>query len=229
MATCPSGHDSSAADYCDVCGVRISSAPEPAAPPAGSETMVIAAQGEERCPDCDAPRTGRFCETDGYDFLTGAASPARPLPESAGPAGRSTAPGPWTAVIAADRAYYDQVIEQTPSDAEASIEFPSDCPDRVLPLTGGEVRIGRKSMSRGLVPEIDLSGPPMDPGVSHVHAVLAPRGDDDWVLIDAGSTNGTTINGSEQPVPANAEVPVSDGDRIHVGAWTTITLRKTVS
>jgi hypothetical protein len=229
MANCPSGHDSTTTDYCDVCGDRIAGTPEQAGShgPQGPRTRDIAGPGEEPCPHCGAPRTGRFCEEDGHDFLTGAAPPpVMPLPDTSAGAGESPISAPWTVVITADRAYYDQVIEQTPAEAAASIAFPSHCPDRVLPLTGGEIRIGRKSRSRGVIPEIDLSGPPEDPGVSHIHAVLAPQGDD-WALIDTGSTNGTTVNGSEQPVPANVEVPVSDGDRIHLGAWTTITLRKT--
>jgi pSer/pThr/pTyr-binding forkhead associated (FHA) protein len=47
-----------------------------------------------------------------------------------------------------------------------------------------------------------------------------------WLLVDPGSTNGTTLNGSNDELPVDTEVPVTDGDRIHVGAWTTIVLRK---
>jgi pSer/pThr/pTyr-binding forkhead associated (FHA) protein len=42
---------------------------------------------------------------------------------------------------------------------------------------------------------------------------------------DLGSTNGTTINDGADPIDADAPVPLGDGDRIHLGAWTTITLR----
>jgi hypothetical protein len=216
MANCPSGHDSGTSDYCDVCGERI--VPGSAVPDGGP--------GEQTCPDCGTPRTGRFCEADGHDFLSAAAAPSdRPLPDADG-SGEPAASTSWTVVITADRAYYDQVVEQAPDGAAVAIEFPAGVPERVLPLVGGELRIGRTSMSRGLVPEIDLSGPPEDPGVSHLHAVLALRGDD-WTLIDTGSTNGTTVNGSGQALPVDLEVPVGDGDRIHVGAWTTIILRRT--
>jgi pSer/pThr/pTyr-binding forkhead associated (FHA) protein len=74
------------------------------------------------------------------------------------------------------------------------------------------------------VPEIDLSAPPEDPGVSHLHAVLLAQPDGTWNLVDPGSTNGTTVNGGTEPIPVNAPLPMADGDRIHVGAWTTITL-----
>jgi hypothetical protein len=56
--------------------------------------------------------------------------------------------------------------------------------------------------------------------------VLLARPGGSWVLVDPGSTNGTCLNGSTATIPFNVEVPVGDGDRIHVGVWTTITLRK---
>jgi pSer/pThr/pTyr-binding forkhead associated (FHA) protein len=88
------------------------------------------------------------------------------------------------------------------------------------------VRIGRGSPSRGVTPEIDLRVAPEDPGVSHTHAVLLARPGGRWVLVDPGSRNGTCLNGSTATIPVNTEVPVGDGDRIHVGVWTTITLRR---
>jgi hypothetical protein len=53
----------------------------------------------------------------------------------------------------------------------ASIQFPAYCPEPRFRLTGREMRIGRRSTSRGLEPEIDLTGPPADPVISHLHAV----------------------------------------------------------
>jgi pSer/pThr/pTyr-binding forkhead associated (FHA) protein len=44
--------------------------------------------------------------------------------------------------------------------------------------------------------------------------------------VDPGSTNGTTVNGSADPIPVNVEVPLRDGDRIHIGVWTTIRLER---
>ncbi|MBB5964663.1 FHA domain-containing protein [Planomonospora venezuelensis] len=115
------------------------------------------------------------------------------------------------------------MIAQGGPDSERVL-FPPYCPRRDIPLAGPEIRIGRPSRSRNLVPEIDLSGPPEDPGVSHLHAVLLPGPGGGWTLVDPGSANGTVVNGRQ--IGINEPVPVGDGDRIHLGAWTLITLRR---
>jgi pSer/pThr/pTyr-binding forkhead associated (FHA) protein len=127
-------------------------------------------------------------------------------------------------VVVADRDYYEAVLRQ--SGESNGFTFPPYCPERRIPLDRPQIRIGRRSVSQGTVPEIDLSEPPEDPGASHTHAVLLGRPDGTWTLVDPGSTNGTTMNGNDDPIPVNVEVPVSDGDRIHIGVWTTITLRR---
>ncbi|WP_149257771.1 FHA domain-containing protein [Actinomadura sp. K4S16] len=150
--------------------------------------------------------------------------PAPPVPTH--PVPEPSAPGAvWTAVVRADREYYNTVIAEEGPDS-ASLSFPPYAPERRIPLTGGQVRIGRRSSSQPSPPEIDLREPPEDPGVSHVHAVLLAKPDGTWTLVDPGSTNRTCVNGSTAPIPYNVEVPLTDGDRIHVGAWTTITLTR---
>jgi FHA domain len=278
MPTCPAGHDSTDPDFCDVCGIRIGGPATGAAPAAGtapagtasgapaatdsgaapaSATVGADATGEP-CPQCGAPRSGQFCETCGFDFVSGKAmspsTPSAPAQPDSGPApapgrgavgpdgdggtgpgdagtgpGDGSAPsGPgsrapvWTAVVTADRAYYDGVIAEGGPDA-ASIEFPGYCPERRFRLSGQEMRIGRRSMSRGLEPEIDLTGPPTDPGVSHLHAVLIAEPDGSWVVLDPGSANGTMVNDGE--IPGGVKVPLHDGDRICIGAWTVLTIR----
>ncbi|MEV5751167.1 FHA domain-containing protein [Actinoallomurus sp. NPDC052308] len=251
MATCPAGHTSTATDYCDVCGARIgdaaavpaSASAAPVTPAFGTPAPGAPAAGEP-CPDCGAPRTGRFCEACGYDYAVGGGRPTPPPPAAppvpppaAGDPGEEDpvtrdwappkAPQPdppatdWAAVVIADREYYDRVVTE-----DEGFTFPPYCPSRRIPLSGEQVLIGRRSASRGLTPEIDLSEPPADPGVSHTHAVLLAKPDGTWTLVDPGSTNGTTINESDTPIPVNVEVPLRDGDRVHVGVWTTITLRR---
>jgi serine/threonine protein kinase len=129
----------------------------------------------------------------------------------------------WTAVVAADRAYYDSVRAVSDQDA-ASISLPAHVPERRFRLSGTRVRIGRRSVSRRIEPEIDLTGPPTDPGVSRLHAVLIGGPDRNWSVVDPGSPNGIMVNGKD--VPAGQEVPLRDGDRIHLGAWTVITITR---
>jgi len=124
-------------------------------------------------------------------------------------------------VVTADRAYYDSVLAAGGPDA-AALDFPAYCPERRFQLSGTEMRIGRRSASRGLEPEIDLSGPPADPGVSHLHAVLTAEPDGGWSVLDPGSSNGTQVNGDD--IPGGVKVPLRGGDRIHVGAWTLLTI-----
>ena len=100
--------------------------------------------------------------------------------------------------------------------------FPPYCPDREFELDGDTVRIGR-SGKRGTV-DIDLSDPPTDPGVSHLHAVLQRRQDGGWQVVDLESMNGTVLNDDTAPIPPNQAFPVEAGYRIHVGVWTTLTL-----
>ena len=142
----------------------------------------------------------------------GVPAPRGPLIAPAAPAD-----GEWTAVVTADRGYYDAVQAAGGPDA-AGIAFPAYFPQRRFRLAGTEVRIGRHSPSSGIDPEIDLSVPPADPGVSRLHAVLLRAPDGGWSVVDPGSANGTTVNGSE--IPRGQAVPLRDGDRIHLGAWT---------
>jgi len=150
---------------------------------------------------------------------SGSAVPAVPAPPVAAPA--APAGAGWTAVVTADRAYYDSVRADGGRDA-ADIAFPVYYPQRRFRLSGTEVRIGRRSTRSGIDPEIDLTGPPADPGVSRLHAVLLRAEDGTWSVLDPGSANGTLVNGNE--IPRDQMVPVKAGDRICLGAWTAISI-----
>jgi hypothetical protein len=139
------------------------------------------------------------------------------------PAADPAVPAGWSVAATADRAYYDTVTASGGPDA-ALVTFPPYCPERRFALTEREMRIGRRSASRGLTPEIDLTGPPLDPGISRLHAVLIADPELGWSVIDPGSENGTIVNGKE--IPTAVPVPLHDGDRIHLGAWTLITVSK---
>src|SRR5262245_47622424 len=124
----------------------------------------------------------------------------------------------WQAVVTADRDYWRSV-------AAGDTEFPDHYQPRRFTLTKHEIWIGRENVPRGIRPEIDLSGSPEDRGVSHAHACLIRQADGSYALVDVGSKNGTTINDDPSPVPNNIPIPLENGDQIHLGAWTTISLR----
>ncbi|WP_411112864.1 FHA domain-containing protein [Streptomyces sp. 029-5] len=135
------------------------------------------------------------------------------------------APAGWTAVIGPDREYFMAMMQRSGPEA-TGLNLPAYSPEQRLPLAGNQVSIGRRRHSTGESPEIDLSVPPEDPGVSHQHAVLVHQPDGSWAVVDQNSTNGTTLNGAEDPIQPYVPVPLKDGDRVHVGAWTTITIRR---
>ncbi|WP_344961851.1 FHA domain-containing protein [Streptomyces thioluteus] len=141
------------------------------------------------------------------------------------PSAPAAPPAGWLAVIAPDRDYFRSMMNRSGPEA-AGLNLPAYSPEQQCRLTGPQITIGRRRHSTGESPDIDLSRPPEDPGVSHQHAVLVEQPDGSWAVVDQDSTNGTTINGSEDPIQPYVPVPLQDGDRVHVGAWTTITVRR---
>ncbi|MFI6166592.1 FHA domain-containing protein [Nocardia sp. NPDC051052] len=207
--TCPEGHQSSATDYCDVCGA-----------PIGTAQATVAAAPVALCPSCGAPSSGRFCEVCGHDSAlpTPAVRPDLLIAEaSSAVSAPSTA---WVATITADRAFYDRVIARKGPDAD-QVGFPAFYPERRIVLRGNDILIGKRSVSQGLTPDIDLGIAPADVGVSRAHATIHLDGEE-LTVTDLGSTNGTSVNGSDELIPAKVPVPLRSGDRIHLGGWTTI-------
>jgi hypothetical protein len=197
-ATCPNGHVSATSDYCDQCGALIED--EHRTPP--SEVTRRSAASE--CPGCGTARVAddRFCESCGHDFTVAAADP-------------STALELWELVIVADRHYFERHLSQ-------EIAFPGGTEPRRLMLEHDEVRIGRGRA--GADAGVDLTGAADDPALSRLHAVLARQDDGSYTIEDVGSTNGTEVNG--RALPSNEPVRLADGDRIQLGAWTTMTMRR---
>jgi hypothetical protein len=204
--------------------------------------------GPTPCPDCGTPASGRFCESCGFDLLMARLAPdvVETPPDSAATSAApengavnaaagevsaesvpaTGAPVSWRLVVSADAAYYARMQDEAEPDAEP-ISFPAFCPERRFALDGDQILIGRRSRSRGIEPQIDLSGPPEDPAVSHAHALLVPQPAGGWAVVDLDSANGTYVNDEPDPIRANEPVPLGDGDHVHLGAWTTLTLRRT--
>jgi len=201
MAICADGHLSAAEDFCDVCGVAIGSV----------VTQSVSLPESRICRACGTPVSGRFCEACGHDA-------ALPQPQPA--AAPVVAPARWTAAVAADREFYDRVLARGGPD---TVEFPEFYPERRIALRKGTTLIGRRNRSQGIDPDIDLGIHPSDRGVSTQHAVLRIRGSG-LTVTDLGSTNGTSLNDSDDLLGNGEETALADGDRIHVGAWTTITV-----
>ncbi|MEU9097465.1 FHA domain-containing protein [Streptomyces sp. NPDC048361] len=135
------------------------------------------------------------------------------------------APAGWSITIGPDREYFLAMMQRSGPEA-SGLNLPAYSPEQQRPLSGNQITIGRRRHSTGEAPDIDLSVPPEDPGVSHQHAVLVQQPDGTWAVVDQNSTNGTTVNGASEPIQPYVPVPLQDGDRVHVGAWTTITVRR---
>lgn len=228
MSRCPAGHDSTATDYCDVCGLAITAA---GSPTSGAAPTPTPDSGANDCPNCGAanPPNALFCEACGYDFTTGSLPRQVDPPSSAAapdpgvePASANPSPAPadsWVAEIWIDPDWY--------ADQKSTDSMPSPGLPTVIGLKHTSILIGRSSRSRGIDPDIDLSS---DNGISRRHAQLTTDGSR-WFVEDLGSSNGTYVGSASGKLPT-AAVPqgqrkqVTDDDRIYVGAWTRIVVRQ---
>ena len=207
---------------------------DPAVPPASpaSQPATMApptapaqvAPSASMAPPAAPPRAGPLA-------MPAAAAPPAPAPAPAPPvvsAAPPTRPIPalavsWTVLVASDRAYYD-MMKSVRDQRGPDVAFPALPGQRRIRLTGDKMRIGRRSATRELKPEIDLAEHPVDPGVSRLHAVLIATSDGNWSILDPGSANGTLLNGRE--IPAGEQIPLQEGDRINLGAWTVISMHR---
>src|SRR5207248_4000647 len=136
--------------------------------------------------------------------------PARDRQPSA-PDPQPTSGPAWEVRVRADRTYFAKV------EADG-VDFPIEPASWSFALDMDRATIGRSSARRGIHPDIDLSGPPTDTGVSHRHAVLVRQAGGTWAILDPGSTNGTYLDDSLEAIPQDRLVPIVEGDQIHIGA-----------
>lgn len=204
----------------------------------------MSAGTDQECSSCGAAHgpDDIFCESCGYDFITGSLpsaeeiqrlglslpAPAGPDPVAATPDDPGSGSGPVTAAVlvhvevAADRAYFDAVV------SEGELSFPDPAPEsRHLELAGPEIHIGRASQSRAIHPDVDLASLTGDPAVSSRHAVLRVADDGSITITDVGSTNGTIIGTVDAPPTGPGTTTVLEpGTSVYLGAWTRLTVAK---
>jgi len=236
MATCPAGHSSDQDDFCAVCGLPIE-APQQSSPEAVEESPSPTAV---TCPSCGASNVAEalFCEACGFDF-TGTATPAEPArPQwpslgepAAAPETAAAIPTPPTEQPAATKPTVEWIAElwidpdwytaQGSTDPMPSVGLPD-----IVPLVKESNLIGRLSHSRGIFPDVECE---LDSGCSRRHAMLTHDGSR-WWIEDLGSANGTFVGPAAGPLPAmpipQGRVELTAGQRIYVGAWTRIVIRK---
>ncbi len=235
--TCPNGHESTSTDYCDVCGAPIGDGAPAAGDGAAAATVTMpeAATGAaQTCPNCRTENRAAalFCEACGYDFTTGALPRSAAPPDAAqggvaAPDVASSAPGPlapavpleWVVEVWVDPDWYAQ--------QESTEACPSPGLPAIIPLTVRSVLIGRTSRSRSIHPEIPCEA---DIAVSRRHAQLTTDGARWWVE-DLGSSNGTFVGPASGPLPtvplvAGQRQELVEDDRVYVGAWTRLVVRR---
>jgi len=247
MATyqCPQGHSSTDADYCSECGARIGQSTVASM----TSATAAPSRGADVCPDCMTPRTAgaRFCEVCRYDFEAGQSNaqafptPAKPMTVTSSPDTVSipAVSVPVTPVVnvtpavatpaverivpaAASSTRLNVVIITDPSlaeDDEMRQQCPQGMPELVFPLDLEENLVGRRSDTKKIYPEIDIS----DPGVSHRQLKFIKQADGSLVALELGSANGTTLNGVE--LKPGLMTAIKAGDELLVGMWTRLQIR----
>ena len=220
---CPNGHVSGDPEWCDTSGAPLQGGTSPAAP---ATSPAPRSATPAPCPHCAALNAvdALFCESCGYDFVTGqrpdpvmepVATPVVAVVEAVVETG-------WIVVVEVDPVWHGLKGEL------ADRPLPPSSTSTV-PIARHVSLIGRTSQSRGLRPEVALDA---DSAVSRRHAQLIVDGDT-LSVADLSSTNGTyVLRGDEVPTDAStpiasgAPVALHDGDRLYVGAWSRLTVRR---
>lgn len=151
----------------------------------------------------------------------------QPAPQSSPEASIAPAPGSvippqpavdWVAELWIDPDWY---AAQGSTDPMPSVGLPD-----IVPLVKPGNLVGRVSHSKGIFPEIDCE---LDTGCSRRHAMVTTDWSR-WWIEDLNSANGTFVGSAAGPLPGmpipQGRVELASGQRIYVGAWTRIVIRK---
>lgn len=199
----PASAQSAPAPTAEVPSAPAPAAETPSAPASAAEAPTAAAPAAETAP---AP----------------AAQPAYapvPTPAPAEHSGPGSDTVEWVAEVWIDPDWYRQQESPDP--------LPSPGLPQVLPLRGRSILIGRYSRSRNITPDIDCG---TDSGISRRQAQLTSDGTR-WYIEDLDSANGTYVADASgplptEPLPPSRKFELDADDRIFVGAWTRVVLRR---
>lgn len=217
-STCPhcGSPAASGALFCENCGYDFTTGATPLAAPASSLDL-----GGPAAPPAAAPAAPTAATPD----------PLEPPPAVVAPTGASNVdpastptPAPagtdaWVAELWVDPDWY---AAQQAEDPMPSVGLPV-----LVPLRERSVLVGRPSASRNIRPQVDAGA---DSGVSRRHCQLNTDGHRWWVE-DLQSSNGTFVARAGEPLPDDPIPPgqrheLEDGDRLYLGSWTRLVVRK---
>lgn len=177
----------------------------PDAPPHPHDAAVTHDVVTERDPEADFEAESPAPHVEAGDVAAVPDVPVRPAVE-------------WVAELWIDPDWY---AAQGSTDPLPSAGLPD-----IVPLVRESNLIGRVSHSRGIFPDVDCE---LDTGCSRRHAMLTTDGTR-WWIEDLDSANGTFVGGAAGPLPAmpipQGRVELGPGQRIYVGAWTRIVVRR---
>jgi FHA domain/Double zinc ribbon len=226
-AVCSNGHTSEDLEWCDTCGAPMAGSAAPPVPTPPAPVAPVPTAAPISCPHCGDLNSADnlFCESCGFDFVTGQAPEPVNVPATveADPSAEAPEPGSWLVVIEVDPAWHQlkgELADRPLPPASTS----------TVPISQHASLVGRTSQSRGLRPEIALDA---DTAVSRRHAQFIFEGGM-LSVVDLSSTNGTfvvkrgaTPTAESAPLAAGVSAPLEDGDQIFVGAWSRLTVRHT--
>jgi FHA domain/Double zinc ribbon len=232
--TCPSCSTDNPAGslFCEACGYDFTTGTMPRPPDGEGSPGALDLGPASPAQRLDASAAGRSAPgapgaLDGSDAPKAPdgsqASPAPQAsavpPEPAAPPVAPPVPVQWVTEVWVDPDWYDA--------QESEEACPSPGLPAVVPLSRRSVLVGRPSASRSIHPDIDCSG---DIGVSRRQAQLTTDGQRWWVE-DLQSANGTYVGAASGPLPTSPLPPgqrheLAEDDRIYLGAWTRLVVRR---
>jgi hypothetical protein len=214
--SCPNCAVSRSAEdvFCENCGYDFASGSLPGADE-GDPAEAVTAQTP---PTAVIPAETAPDQPDQPDAASGTGGDGSP--EAAEAPAPAASAGLAVAVVEVDADLFERVA----AGGELTLPDDREPAETRLVLKGDEVLVGRRSDSRGVYPEIDLSPPTDDPAVSHRHAMLRRSADGEWTVTDLESTNGSYLGDDTSAMSPGKPYPLPHGTPLFVGAWTRITL-----